>query len=579
MKRRISLWQKIFITGMIPVFIVSILLSRSSFDRLKKTAYTLSENAIANQVKRIDLNLNTRMNLIESSLQSLADSISSNSTEDGTLLESAVSPELNAQNMIAPFSEIRAAVISLDGERIYSTDESREINKGQIAGILEEIKENPDKSVFSRGGSSVFVSRDSSKSLLLYKAVTKNGKTIGAVFFELSYRMMGYNILTQQRIQQSQTSFLLNEAKQVIYADNYLPDNVRKALITSYLSGSRRTVLEIDGRSYFAYMQYSGSTGWVIASFVPEEKLFSSSELLKRQALSMWILGLLFSGIFLMILSHALLRPVKHLKEAMNAVQRGDLAVTIKRSSSDEIGDLSSSFNYMLKALNEQIDKSYKQEIARQNAEMKALQAQINPHFLYNTLDSINWMLLERGEEDISKVVISLGKLMQYSIGKSSAIVRLKDEYMNIHNYLLLQKNRIEDKLSYTLLSNPEFENYPIPKLILQPLIENSIIHGIIPCDHPGNIRVATDAVTNGLMITIEDNGIGMDEEELKHFMELCYNEGSNQNIGVQNVMKRLFLFYGKDVEINVNSKKGKGTCIQLILPEREDREIEDRNH
>ena len=80
-------------------------------------------------------------------------------------------------------------------------------------------------------------------------------------------------------------------------------------------------------------------------------------------------------------------------------------------------------------------------------------------------------------------------------------------------------------------------------------------------------------------MITIEDNGVGMDEEELKHFLELCYNEDCNQNIGVQNVMKRLLLFYGKDVEINVNSKKGKGTCIQLVLPEREDREIEDCNH
>ena len=579
MKSRISLWQKIFITGMIPVFIVSVLLSRSSFERLKKTAYSLSENAIANQVKRIDLKLNTRMNLIESSLQSLADSIASSSTEDGILLESAISPELNAKNMIAPFSEIRAAVISLDRKRVFSTDESRELNKGQIASILEEIKENPNKSIFSRRNSSVFVSRDNSGSFLLYKAVTKKGKNIGAVFFELSYRMMGYNILTQQRIQQSQTNFILNEAKQVVYADNYLPDNVRKALTKSYLGGSRRTVLKIDGKPYFSYMQYSGSTGWVIASFVPEKKLFSASALLKRQALSMWILGLLFSSVFLMILSHALLRPVKRLKEAMSAVQSGDLTVTIKRSSSDEIGDLSSSFNYMLKALNEQIDKSYKQEIARQNAEMKALQAQINPHFLYNTLDSINWMLLERGEEDISRVVISLGKLMQYSIGKSSAIVRLKDEYMNIHNYLLLQKNRIEDKLNYSLLSNPEFENYPIPKLILQPLVENSIIHGIIPCDHPGNIRVATDAVTNGLMITIEDNGIGMDEEELKHFMELCYNEDSNQNIGVQNVMKRLFLFYGKDVEINVNSRKGKGTCIQLILPEREDKEIEDRNH
>ena len=111
MKSRISLWQKIFITGMIPVFIVSVLLSRSSFERLKKTAYSLSENAIANQVKRIDLNLNTRMNLIESALQSLADSISSNSTEDGILLESAISPVLNAKNMIAPFSEIRMSYI------------------------------------------------------------------------------------------------------------------------------------------------------------------------------------------------------------------------------------------------------------------------------------------------------------------------------------------------------------------------------------------------------------------------------------------------------------------------------------
>ena len=147
MKRRISLWQKIFITGMIPVFIVSVLLSRSSFDRLKKTAYTLSENAIANQVKRIDLNLNTRMNLIESSLQSLADSISSNSTENGTLLESAVSPELNAQNMIAPFSEIRAAVISLDGERIPPTKAER-LTRGRLPVYWKKSRRIPTNPFF-----------------------------------------------------------------------------------------------------------------------------------------------------------------------------------------------------------------------------------------------------------------------------------------------------------------------------------------------------------------------------------------------------------------------------------------------
>ena len=148
MKSRINLWQKIFITGMIPVLIVSVLLSRSSFERLKKTAYTLSENAIANQVKRIDLNLNTRMNLIESSLQTLSDSISSNYSEESTVLQSSVSPENYAKNMIAPFSEIRAALITLQGGQFYSTDESRRINQEAVSAILEEIKDNPAKSFF-----------------------------------------------------------------------------------------------------------------------------------------------------------------------------------------------------------------------------------------------------------------------------------------------------------------------------------------------------------------------------------------------------------------------------------------------
>lgn len=182
MKSRINLWQKIFITGMIPVLIVSVLLSRSSFERLKKTAYTLSENAIANQVKRIDLNLNTRMNLIESSLQTLSDSISSNYSEESTVLQSSVSPENYAKNMIAPFSEIRAALITLQGGQFYSTDESRRINQEAVSAILEEIKDNPAKSFFSRGSSSIFISRDSSGSFLLYKAVTKKGKTLEQFF-------------------------------------------------------------------------------------------------------------------------------------------------------------------------------------------------------------------------------------------------------------------------------------------------------------------------------------------------------------------------------------------------------------
>ena len=567
MKKRISLWQKIFSIGMIPVLFVSLLISMSSYRQAKQTANTLTENAISAQVKRVDLNLNTRTKLIEISLQSLVDIVSTEYENVKNSDDFEQKMKLYMGNMAAPFSEIRAAMIFLGNDNIYTTSENLEENMGQITSVYSMAKESPDKVTISKGDISLFSGSNRNENFLFFKAITCQDQTIGFAAFEVGYRLLGYNILSQQRIQQDQTTYMLNEKKQLIYSDNYLDEDVNKALITSYLSGNRKTFITVGEVSYFAYMLYSGTTGWVIISFIPESKLFSGSETLRKHVAFMLVLGILISSIVLMVFSHLLLRPVQRLKAGMERLQEGNLDVKIKRTSRDEIGALTDAFNHMVIRIKDLINHVYRQEIAKQHAEIEALQAQINPHFLYNTLDSIKWMLFEHGEEEIGDLVISLAKLMQYSMKSDESIVPLRSEYENIKNYLLLQKNRVEDRLTYSLLLDPKVENFLVPKLILQPLVENAIIHGVLPADRPGNVLVETMAVEEKLQIVIKDDGVGMDNKELEHFLELCHSHGAEHSIGVNNVMKRLYLHYGEEFEVFVESKKELGTILKLLIP------------
>ena len=223
----------------------------------------------------------------------------------------------------------------------------------------------------------------------------------------------------------------------------------------------------------------------------------------------------------------------------------------------------------MVDKINTLIRQVYQEKIAQKNAEVQALQAQINPHFLYNTLDSVNWMLIDREEYDISDIIISLGSLMRYCIEDENAFVPLDREVEYVISYLKIQKNRLEDKLEYQVQVDNALREEKVPKLILQPMVENAITHGIEPRRQKGKVSILIRDAGEEILVTVEDDGIGMTPEQLNHLKEELpdLEKEGHTGIGLRNVDRRIRLHYGEQYRIRIESVYGEGTSIHLRIP------------
>lgn len=258
----------------------------------------------------------------------------------------------------------------------------------------------------------------------------------------------------------------------------------------------------------------------------------------------------------------------------MKCVGQGDFGVKINSGRMDEVGQLSNVFDSMVKNTNNLIKLKYEQELLTKNAEFRALQAQINPHFLHNTLDMINWRLIEKGEEEISQSIVALGNLLNYSINCNSASASLSDEISNVENYLFLRYANSNGLFEYKI--NVEYvEGVVLPKLTLQPLVENAVIHGFAGRQRDNTIIINGYRKNDKYYIEIIDNGIGMSKERVLHIRSNNYkNESSDKkHIGLRNVEERIKHMYGNDAELIIQSEFGYGTTITIIIPiEKEDR-------
>jgi len=271
----------------------------------------------------------------------------------------------------------------------------------------------------------------------------------------------------------------------------------------------------------------------------------------------------------------------------MLCVQNGDLNVRFFYPYKDEVGTLSKSFNYMTDELQRlvkkqeqiieelRIEKDRVEEVQKQKrrAELKALQAQINPHFLYNTLNTITWQAADKGLDDISLMAGSLGRFFRLSLSKGVEIISLADETEHVRCYLNIQQIRYQDKLKYTIGIPGWMDEYRVLKLILQPLVENSIYHGIKEKRQVGEIRVTAEKVQNGqaavLLLKVWDNGVGIPEEQLKSMNENLKNgrRSSGGGYGIYNVNERIMLNYGKEFGLFYESGEGEYTCAMLTIP------------
>lgn len=296
--------------------------------------------------------------------------------------------------------------------------------------------------------------------------------------------------------------------------------------------------------------------------------------LLKEQVNILWILFIAitvfgFVGIGTFI-NRAVTKPIEELCRSMEDVKGGYFHRVSLKLPNDEIGILKNTYNNMLVETNRLIENLVEQEKRAQSAQLKVLQEQIKPHFLYNTLDTICYMVLEKPREEVYDALETLGSFYRKFLSKGKSEIPLSDEIRIIKDYLTLQKLRYEHVFEdeYDLIEDARMEAIMVPKLILQPLVENSIYHGIRPKGEPGTIRISVEDAeddTNDVIITVWDNGVGMTAEEMKE----CLCQDNGKSFGFKGTMERLKHFCRKDSVYTVRSKKGRYFEVKLYIPKR----------
>lgn len=271
---------------------------------------------------------------------------------------------------------------------------------------------------------------------------------------------------------------------------------------------------------------------------------------------------------FIFVIVKQMTRPLYLLTEKMSNARKSNFSEYIEVSGPEEVKELSSTFNYMIMDLNKYIDELVSVQKQKRKAEIHALQMQINPHYIYNTLSSIKWLILQGSNEKAVNSLETFIILLRNTISKNDEFITVKEEIENIKNYVYINNIRYGDKVNVEYFIVESCNNYLVPKLILQPFIENSFFHGF-PSDEGGKIQVFIKEQGENLKIEIYDNGVGIEKEKLEKVIERKEQKNEHfSGIGINNVDSRIKLLYGNDFGIKIKSKVNQGTTVTILLPQ-----------
>jgi len=306
------------------------------------------------------------------------------------------------------------------------------------------------------------------------------------------------------------------------------------------------------------------SYNWTAYLYRPLDTIYASTYKITVTVFNVILLCVLILFLSIYYLSRVTVRPLEKLEKNMELIEKGDLSVTVTNSSTDEIGNLIRRFTNMVHKLQEMINEVYKSKIAEQQYEMKALQAQINPHFFYNSLSLINSKAIIAEQEDISKMAQLLSTFYRTTLNRGKNTISVREELENTTSYIQIQRMMHSDSFDVHCEIDEEILDYTMLNLLLQPLVENAIDHGIDHKESPGKavLTITGKQTDNSLIFKVSDNGCGMDIEMLESILTT-----KTKGYGVQNVHHRVQLTYGTEFGLAYTSKWMEGTTVTLIIP------------
>ncbi|RAV12960.1 histidine kinase [Paenibacillus contaminans] len=330
---------------------------------------------------------------------------------------------------------------------------------------------------------------------------------------------------------------------------------------------------DTEGNPLYVTRMTSNKWGWQVMAVLKEEKLHQSVRWIRTYAFAIGLLGIPLSLVISFYLSRSITRPLKLLTRQMNKVSEGDFQTTVENSYRNEFGILVRTFNKMVGRIKQLMDDLIRSEKAKKHYELKVLQSQIQPHFLYNTLNSISYLSRHGKSDEVDQMITSLVALLQFHLDKIEELVPLSQEIEGVRHYGYLMSVRFPDMFVLELDIEEEALQVLVPKFSVQPLVENSIFHGILPSMSLGSIVVNSEETDGAILIRVADDGVGMSEEQLS--VLLAEESGSGTpgyyHMGVRSIHDRLGLYYGPGYGLTVKSKPGGGTVVEMRVPKRND--------
>lgn len=413
--------------------------------------------------------------------------------------------------------------------------------------------------------------------LLIVKPIKDfdNRKTLGTMYIAVTMKFIE-SVLSELANEDSAALWIMDMNGKIIYhtESGRIGGIYEDARLFPITDGSFKKMT--SSKSELFSISRSASTSWTLVYHIPMEKLTAQTDRLRSLMIPAFVLFVAVTGMISVLLAWNFTRPLIQLRRLMVNVQMGNFQVDMQiRSRDDEIGMLAHRFNAMVKEIRALIQENYQIEIKQKEAQLYALQFQINPHFMYNTLETIS-MAVEQGERETAVEMVSLlGRMMRFSLSNKRRTVSISEELQHVEDFLQIQKYRFEDALEYVVHCSIAAENYGTLKFILQPIVENSIKYGL---EHRQKvyIELAIDEVRdeNGnavsIRFSIRDNGIGMDAGRLQQVRLMLSDTQFMQRdsgVGLLNVHSRIVMEYGECYGMSINSEKEKGTMTVLEIP------------
>lgn len=398
---------------------------------------------------------------------------------------------------------------------------------------------------------------------------------LGTLYIDISSEYLD-GIINETKLEEGSQIYIVDKAKEEIAYNPYSSEKVEhQEGLNKYLSymSPKHQYMRV-GENYYIYSEVP-NTNWIVVECIPTYNLENSYQKIRNITLTVMGFSVLLLTIIYYFYSKKTNKPIKDLKIAMERIQKGDLDTRVQVGTNDEIGFLANGLNQMTLELQNHIQKVYIAEIRQREAEIEALKTQIEPHYLYNTLDVIRMTAITKDDKETAEMIDGLSGQLKYLIGGARDMVTLQAELDSVRNYFKIIKIRYENRFSLEVDVPEELLELKVPQLILQPVVENAVKYGLKPKEEgEGVVAIQGMKSEDRLEITVMDNGIGMTEEKMADVQQLLdsqdtvkHAKSKRASIGLKNVYDRIKLIFGDAYSMEISSFEGIGTIVKYKLP------------